>query len=178
MAVAKFLRVLAILHLASEKPAFFSTYMALVCWWGAGLGAASPVAPASCMSSALPQPCQSPCTPTPALSSGRSMKATATGTSPSTKPGLKPTSTVLSSPLASDQRSWPPFTGESHGHVLLLGKQGRRHGATEAAQPLCNSWGRPDALGMQRWCRKCLLLSGRNSAVIFPQFPPKSVFYP
>lgn len=130
----------------------------LVCWWGAGPGAASPVAPASCMSSALPQPCQSPCTPTPALSSGRSMKATAIGTSPSTKPGLKPTSTVLSSPSASDQQSWPPFTGESHGHVLLLGKQGHRHGATEAAQPLCNSWGRPDALGMQRWCRKCLLL--------------------
>lgn len=59
-----------------------------------------------------PQPCPSLSTPTPAHSSGQSTRATATGTSPSTKPGLKPTSTAPSSPLASDQPSWPPSTGE------------------------------------------------------------------
>ncbi|PKU38601.1 hypothetical protein llap_11089 [Limosa lapponica baueri] len=63
-----------------------------------------------------PQPCLSPSMPTPALSSGPSTKAIATGTSPSTKPGLKPTSIALSSPLASDQPSWPPSTGEECRH--------------------------------------------------------------
>lgn len=67
----------------------------------------------SCVSLLCPQPCRSLCMPIPALFSGRSMKGTATATSPSTKPGPRPTSTVRSSPLASGQRSWPPFTGES-----------------------------------------------------------------
>lgn len=90
--------------------------------WGAGLGTAASSAcsaawpscvSTSCwISSALPQPCLSLSTPTRAHSSGQSMKATATDTSPSTKPGLKPTSIVPSSPLASDQPSWPPSTGE------------------------------------------------------------------
>lgn len=90
---------------------------------GAGPGTATPAAcPAASHCVALgagcpllcPQPCRSPSTPTPARSSGLSMKAIATGTSPSTKPGLKLTSIAPSSPLASDQPSWSPSTGEEH----------------------------------------------------------------
>lgn len=101
---------------------FFSTCMALVCCQGAGVEVASPTFPVCPL--LCPQPCRSLCMPTPALFSGRSMKGTATATSPSTKPGPRPTSTVRSSPLASGQQSWPPFTGESPTVLFLLGKRG------------------------------------------------------
>lgn len=90
----------------------FSSSIALVCCQGAGVAAASPASPVCLL--LCPQPCRSLCMPTRALFSGQSMKGIATATSPSTKPGPRPTSTVRSSPLASGQRSWPPFTGESH----------------------------------------------------------------
>lgn len=91
-----------------------------------------------------PQPCPSLSTPTPAHSSGQSTRATATGTSPSTKPGLKPTSTAPSSPLASDQPSWPPSTGEvcrnmsSHADTAWISTI-RNWGQSPipTAQPLC-----------------------------------------
>lgn len=101
----------------------------------AGLPPARPPAallhPQLLVSSALPQPCRSPSTPTPARSSGPSTKAIATGTSPSTKRGLKLTSIAPSSPLASDQPSWPPSTGEGRSSSQPRTAWGRREMETQ-----------------------------------------------
>ena len=125
-----------------------------------------------------PQPFRSLCVPTPARSSGRSTKAIATATSPSTKPGLKLTSIAPSSPLASDQPSWPPSTGEEHRNLSFhpgtawgrrkMGTKSHSHSTTSVPAagscpslsiPLQQQLGRSGAPGAQ----KCFFLGWQEN---------------
>lgn len=125
-----------------------------------------------------PQPCLSLSMPTPAHSSGQSTRATATGTSPSTKPGLKPTSTAPSSPLASDQPSWPPSTGEGCRDMSpQLAQPGEKRSGRQSpiptSQPLCQ---------LQAYVPACTSLCSRGpvkaDAQVTPRQYRKQILFP
>lgn len=150
-----------------------------------------------------PQPCRSPSMPTPARSSGLSTKAIAIGTSPSTKPGLKLTSIAPSSPLASDQPSWPPSTGDEHRNLSShpsmawgrrkMGMKSHSHSTTSvSAAGSCPSLSIPlhqpehpsgaaTGSSLMHWAQKgniknAFSWAGRKTDVVFPKFPQTTFF--